>query len=469
MNATKAYSGPWRWLKWILFGLITLFVAALQVYALTQGLSLVENAIAWLIAISVAAIVVSVTSWIVIRLWRGLRRESTERMQAEQALQRRNLELTLINQASQAFSSSLELDQVLVTILEEVRRLLEVIACSVWLRDPETDDLVCRQATGPQSDIVRGWRLAMGEGLVGWVASSGENLFVPDALTDVRHFTGVDERTEIELRSILSVPLQVKSRVIGVLQVVDSQPNRFDAADLELVEPLAASAAIAIENAQLYDQTRQDAEIKAVLLQEVHHRVKNNLQVISSLLDLQAEAIEDPKAVQAFEESRNRVRSMSLVHERLYRSQDLARIDMVGYIQDQVDGLLTTYDRGGEVTLDVHVDDVSLGIDTAIPCSLIINELVSNAMKHAFPPGWEGTSRQIHIELRTHDSGRLELVVHDNGVGLPPDLDVQRSPSLGLQLVYILAQQIQGRIDVDRGQGTTFRMTFTDRTDGARL
>jgi PAS domain S-box-containing protein len=193
--------------------------------------------------------------------------EITERKRAEEALRRRNRELALLHRAGQTFSSTLDLDQVLVTILEEVRRLLDVTACSVWLIDSETEELVCRQATGPQNEIVRGWRLAPGEGLVGWVARSGENLIVPDARADERHFKDVDQQTGLGLRSILSVPLRVKENVIGVIQVVDTEVDHFSPTDLTLLEPLAASAAIAIENARLYEAEAQRWEEAETLRQ----------------------------------------------------------------------------------------------------------------------------------------------------------------------------------------------------------
>ncbi|MBN1874257.1 MAG: GAF domain-containing protein [Anaerolineae bacterium] len=178
-----------------------------------------------------------------------------QRQQMERDLQRRSRNLALINHASQAFSSTLDLDYVLVTVLDEVRRLLDVVACSIWLMDFETDELVCRQATGPQADIVRGWRLAPGEGFVGHVVRYGESLIVPDLRQDARHFKAVDQHTGLQLRSILTTPLHVNQEVIGVLQVVDTKVNRFSSSDLEFLEPLAASAAIAIENAFLYGET----------------------------------------------------------------------------------------------------------------------------------------------------------------------------------------------------------------------
>ncbi len=176
---------------------------------------------------------------------------------AEETLEQRTRELALLNRASQAFTSTLELNQVLATVLEEVRRLLGVAATSVWLKDPDTGALVCRQATGAQSDAVRGWQLHPGQGLAGWVARTGEGLIVPDAQKDARHFKDMALLNDLPLHSILTVPLLVKGSVIGVLQVVDTRVDRFSEKDRELLESLAASAAIAIENAQLYDETER--------------------------------------------------------------------------------------------------------------------------------------------------------------------------------------------------------------------
>jgi len=184
----------------------------------------------------------------------------TKGKRAEEALARRTRELALLNRAGQAFSSTLDLDQVLATVLEEVCRLLNVAAGSVWLTSPETGALVCQQAIGPQSEVVRGWRLAPGEGVAGWVARHGESLIVPDTQTDERHFGGVDRRIGMETRSILSVPLPGTRGVIGVLQVVDTDVGSFGPTDVALIEPLAASASIAIQNARLYQELQAHTE-----------------------------------------------------------------------------------------------------------------------------------------------------------------------------------------------------------------
>ncbi len=165
----------------------------------------------------------------------------------------RTQELAMLNRASQALTSTLDQDQILTIVLEEVRNLLKVFASSLWLIDEETGELVCRQATGPQSDLVLGWRLKRDQGIAGWVARTGESVLVYDTQEDMRHFEGVARRIARNLRSILAVPLRSRHRVIGVLQVVDEEVGRFTKADQTLLEPLGAAAAIAIENARLVE------------------------------------------------------------------------------------------------------------------------------------------------------------------------------------------------------------------------
>ncbi|HUU28812.1 MAG TPA: PAS domain S-box protein [archaeon] len=214
------------------------------------------------------------------------------------------------------------------------------------------------------------------------------------------------------------------------------------------------------ERKQAEEQIRSSLREKEVLLREIHHRVKNNLQVISSLLDLQAGYLQDPQGLQVLRDSRNRVRVMALIHEKLYQSLDLARIDTAEYIQNVVDYLFQAYEgMSSTINLSVRVEDVSLAIESAIPCGLIINELVTNALKHAFPSGKEG---EIRVELCKKDGGGLTLVVSDSGIGLPPDFDFQKPPSLGLRLVKMLTSQLMGTIELDRSSGTTFKITFEE-------
>jgi two-component sensor histidine kinase len=198
---------------------------------------------------------------------------------------------------------------------------------------------------------------------------------------------------------------------------------------------------------------------KEVLLKEIHHRVKNNLQIISSLLDLQSSHTRDSLAAEMFRECQSRVHSMALVHERLHRSHDMAKVDFAGYIESLTDHLFQSYsiDRRA-IRLELAIStDVRLSIDTAIPCGLLVNELVSNCLKHAFNGRESGVLR---IELRLTQKGKLLLMVADSGTGLPDDLKVGAVQTFGLQLVAMLVKQLSGKLDVNRVGGTTFNIIF---------
>ena len=201
---------------------------------------------------------------------------------------------------------------------------------------------------------------------------------------------------------------------------------------------------------------------KIVLLKEVHHRVKNNLQIISSLLDLQADSIHDERARNSLRESQNRVRTMSIVHERLYLSRDFTTIDLGEYIRDLSQYLFQSYASNGDrISLRLDAGEISLDIDRAIPCGLILNELVSNALKHAFPDQRGG---EIAIRCYGDEKGLITLIVADTGVGLPAGLDFRNTPSLGLQLVDLLVRQLRGSINVDTQRtGTEFFISFPGR------
>jgi PAS domain S-box-containing protein len=197
---------------------------------------------------------------------------------------------------------------------------------------------------------------------------------------------------------------------------------------------------------------------KELLLREIHHRVKNNLQIISSLLNLQSRHVKDEPALDMFHESRDRVRSMALVHEKLYKSDDLANVDFCEYIRSLGRHLLMSYGiNSTAIDLDVSVRDVFLDINTSIPCGLIINELISNSLKHAFSGRAQG---KICVVLRSEKNGKLKLLVSDDGVGLPKGLDVTQTESLGLQLVTMLVEQLQGTLNLDNNKGAAFEIVF---------
>lgn len=211
---------------------------------------------------------------------------------------------------------------------------------------------------------------------------------------------------------------------------------------------------------QAEETIKKSLNEKEVLLREIHHRVKNNMQIISSLLRLQSQTMKDKTYSQVFEESQNRITSMALVHEKLYQSKDLAKIDFNAYIRDMVTGLFQSYGISTDrIKLIFDVGEVSLGINSAIPCGLIINELVTNSLKYAFPDGRKGEIKIIVHEI----DNEMELVISDNGVGIPEVIDFRNTGSLGLKLVSILAErQLKGNVNLNRKAGTEFRIRFKE-------
>lgn len=215
------------------------------------------------------------------------------------------------------------------------------------------------------------------------------------------------------------------------------------------------------EREKVYKKLQDSLREKSFLLAEIHHRVKNNLQIISSLLSLQAEEITDPKFQEIFQESQNRIRSMALVHEKLYESESFSSINFSDYILDLTSFLFQTYSKNlFDVELFTDIEPISLGIDLAVPCGLIINELVSNALKYAFPASFKPPGK-IWVSLKQVEPGQYELSVADNGVGLPEHIDLERPKSLGLKLVHVLAKgQLEGQVEIFRDQGTRFVIRF---------
>jgi two-component sensor histidine kinase len=273
-----------------------------------------------------------------------------------------------------------------------------------------------------------------------------------------------EARTEKEflesqaVQSLVAVPMVYSRSLVGFVGFDSVRVEKTLTEDIITLLKIVGEIFVnALVRKRAEGQIRTALQEKEVLLKEIHHRVKNNLQIISSLLDLQSDYIEDEQTRQLFQESRNRVKSMALIHERLYRAQDLAKVDFAEYIQSLARDVFRSYrTHATGIALRVNVEDVFLGVDTAIPCGLMINELVSNALKYAFPDGRGG---EICVELFS-DNGQFTLAVRDNGVGFPKDLDFRNTESLGLKLVVTLVKQLKGTIALHRDGGTAFEIKF---------
>jgi len=208
------------------------------------------------------------------------------------------------------------------------------------------------------------------------------------------------------------------------------------------------------------EKLRSSLQEKEILLKEIHHRVKNNLQVIVSLLGLQSNKIKNEELQNSFNVSRNRIKAMSLIHEELYRSENFSHIDLCKYIKHLAADLCQLYSQPNiQVMLKINDNCVLVPIDMAIPCSLIINEIISNSLKYAFPPGWHGNP-ELSVSVHENDGGAINLLVRDNGIGIPDGIQPETSDTLGLSLISILIKQINGIYSLSRDNGTIYSIAF---------
>lgn len=230
--------------------------------------------------------------------------------------------------------------------------------------------------------------------------------------------------------------IKTKTSVIGILLIME------DITELKNVE----------------NSLKYSLKEKEVLLREIHHRVKNNLQIISSLLSLQRLQVEDPQTADILWECQGRVRAMAMIHENIYQSQDIGRINFKNYVEMLLYDIFNLYRVNKKsVILEMRIEGVKMGIETAMPCGLVINELATNSIKHAFPQG----NGIIKIELKTDDDAHI-LIIEDDGIGLPENLDPQKSKKLGLMVVNTLVNQLNGEIEIDRTNGTKFIIKFRE-------
>jgi two-component system sensor histidine kinase/response regulator len=417
-----------------------------------------------------------------------LEREITERRRVEEMLRRSNRELALLDRASQALTSTLDLDQVLVVVLEEVRRLLGITACSVWLIEPETGEVFCRQATGPQSDVVRGWRLAPREGIAGWVAYSGESVIVADTRADARHFKNVDQQTGVELRSVMSVPLRVTRGVVGAIQVLDMGVGRFGVTDLRLLEALAAPAAIAIDNARLVETLRQrSSELEArneeldAFAGAVAHDLKNPLSIVigfaetlelefgdscSSLSDVDFQTYLR-KIARSGRKMEDIIDTLLILARVSDEELEVKALDMGGIVAEAQQRLANMIE---EYQADVILPDTwpaVLGYAPGIE-SVWVN-YISNALKYG------GQPPRVELGATAQAGNKVCFWVRDNGPGLTVEEQARlfrpftrlgqvraKGHGLGLFIVRLIVEKLGGQVWVESevGRGSIFSFTL---------
>lgn len=393
----------------------------------------------------------------------GSHTDITERKQAEEALS--NLLNQLESMVGERTAELTRINQSLQTEISERQRIEEA------LRESEQRFRAAfhQAAVGIAHVAIDGRWLLVNQKLCDLVGYTLEELQLltfqdithPDDLKTDLKYVGQVLADNIQTYSIEKRYFRKDSSIVWVNLTVSlmREPSGKPKYFISVVEDISERQAALRERKQSEEQIQASLLEKEVLLKEIYHRVKNNLQVISSLLNLQSAYIKDKYDLAIFQQSQQRIASMALIHEKLYQSQDLARINFGEYVRDLVASLFTAYEVNEDaIALTINVDDhIFLGLDTAIPCSLIINELVSNSLKYAFPAGKNGT---ICIEIKEKSDSNLTLIVTDNGIGLPPNFELKKITSLGWQLVDALTHQLAGYINIQGAVGVECQVTF---------
>ncbi|AFY50757.1 PAS domain S-box [Nostoc sp. PCC 7524] len=426
------------------------------------------------------------TAWTNIRLPNGqvigIGQDITERKQTERALQAQAEREQLMRTVAQRIHQSLNLQHILNATVQEVKDLLQVDRVIVYQFAADMSGKIVAESVQP------GWQVTLGVDIedtcfqtgAGTEYYQGQKRAIANiyeaGLTDCH--IKLLERFQVKANLVVPIRLEVgeeltRPRLWGLLIAHQcSAPRQWEGHQLDLLDQLSIPIAIAIQQSSIFQQAqnelaeRQKAEIKLrsalaekeVLLKEVHHRVKNNLQIVSGLLQLQSQTLKDPELIKTLRESQNRVESISLIHKNLYTSPNIGQINIAEYIDNLATSILISYQiESGRISLETHIQAINLNVDQAIACGLIINELISNSLKHAFTREQGGK-----IMIGLHRVGNnIEMIIQDNGIGLPDDINWNNTNSLGLSLVYdLVTEQLEGTVTIERLQGTLFKIQF---------
>ena len=391
----------------------------------------------------------------------------TERKAAEEAVHSFAQVTSVMATIGRVVTSSLDINEVYDHLSQEIRKLIPFDRLIISMLDQDSESVSQEFVLG--ADIPgrqQGARIPLAGTLAEEVVRSKKPIMLeagkePDL---GKRFPGLAPNFRAGMVSFLAVPLIYRDDVIGVLQLRSKEPGAYSQSHLDLAERVTNQIAGAVANSHLYvnqkdaeERSRASLVEKEALLKEINHRVKNNLQIISSLLSLQSRDIQDEQTLRLFKVSQDRIKAMALVHEKLYKSADLARIDFGEYIESLATDLGNSYGLGSRnISLKIDVENILLGVDTAIPCGVIVNELVANSLKHAFPGDRSG---QITVTFREAD-GQYTMTFRDDGIGLPENLDIDHPSSLGLTIVNALAGQLGGAVNVGRNGGCEINITF---------
>ncbi|MCU0845413.1 MAG: GAF domain-containing protein [Spirochaetes bacterium] len=396
-------------------------------------------------------------------LYKNFNEKSEQIHEAVKALRESEGLLKIQRDLGMVLESSADIPSVLALMLEAALRIEGIDSAGIYLVDEETGTVELASSAGLSSEFLNkvGRYEADSPGMR--VVMEGLPLYIDEHALKERGVGVGPEHLEREgLRMLAVVPIRHLGRSIACINVASKSVPLIPQTSRNALESMASTLGNVIVRIRNQDQVAASLREKEILLKEIHHRVKNNFQVIISLLNLHSKNIKNEELLRHFNDSRNRIRAMALIHEKLYQSGDFAHIDFAAYMETLTSELCGLYATpGNPVACRLDVERVNIPMDLAIPCSLIVNEILSNSLKYAFPPSWEGTA-EIILKIRETENGSVELEISDNGVGLPEDREpgAPDSGTLGLSLIGLLVRQIKATLELDRANGTRYTIVF---------
>ncbi len=388
------------------------------------------------------------------------------------------LDLFSVIKATQAISSEIILDNLLSKMMEIVMENAGAQKSILFLQQKSSWIVAASATITPENNVVLPYMpveeyIDLPNSIINYVKSTRSTVIL-DRASSEGMFTNDPYIIEHQPESILGCPMIYKNELQGMIYLENKLVRgAFTPEKLEVLKVLLSQVSISIENARLYKNLEDHASVKKslkqkeILLKEIHHRVKNNLFVVSSLLEFQSSYVDDPEIIKLLENCRSRITSMALVHQHLYGTSALDRINFAQYVNSLLDNL--AYSQGCKernINFVVDIEEMELNIETANPCGLIINELVSNALEHGFR---DRDSGNIWLSLKQNLEGQKVLTIQDDGVGFGDDKDLYNSDSLGLELVCTLVEQIEGEIKLDKTNGTKIEIVFDELDYKSRI
>jgi PAS domain S-box-containing protein len=383
------------------------------------------------------------------RQTKKLQQEIKKRIIAQESANIHAKSLEVLNSIIISVNKADNIPSLLKEVLKSVLKLTNLSSGAVYLLDDDGRNAILEQWKNLPSDFLEKFKRLDTE-------KKPYNIITKTKFLTGKSSKVFPEKSPNKDLYIAIIPIISQNKTIGNMNIFSKNPVKFSDVDLDILESIGREVGTAINRIKNQNKVIDSLKEKEVLLKEIHHRVKNNMQIISGLLNLESSNVFDKRDESLFQRAQERVQSMALIHSNLYQSKDLSSINFKTYLDTLTSELYCAHAAGSKIEINIDImDDISLNMETAIPLGLIVNELVSNSLEYAFPQ----RKGEVYISLKSPND-QFELTVCDNGIGFPEDLNFRNTKTLGLRLVLMLIDQLDGTIELYRGHGTKFKIHF---------